>query len=662
MQSDGRNRAVIESVKPELDSGRWPIKRVLGERVTVTADIFSDGHDLLSAVLRHRHKGSPHWTEIAMEPLGNDRWRGQFGVHALGRYEYTICAWVDHFKTWHRDLKRRIEAGQPLEVEMEIGARLIERCAERAEGHPADQMLAWSQALRSEMPVGEKVDLVMDSYLLMMLARHPDRSLGSTYDRTLEVVVDPPRARFSAWYELFPRSAAPEPGRHGTFRDVEARLPAIARMGFDVLYLPPIHPIGRKERKGPNNTLTPGPDDPGSPWAIGGPEGGHKAIHPELGTAEDFQRLVENAREQGIEVALDIAFQCSPDHPYVREHPEWFQHRPDGSVQYAENPPKKYQDIYPFDFQCAAWRELWEELYSIFEHWAGQGVRIFRVDNPHTKPFALWDWIIGRLKQRWPETIFLSEAFTRPRVMYRLAKGGFTQSYTYFAWRNSSHGLREYLTELTRTEVCEFLRPNFWPNTPDILNEYLQHGGRPAFITRLVLAATLGASYGIYGPAYELIENTPREPGSEEYLGSEKFEIRHWDLNRPDSLAPLISQLNRIRRENPALHANERLVFHNSSNDQILCYSKSSEDGANIILVAVNLDPWNTQGSWLGLDGAALGLDDHSRYQVHDQLSQERYNWTGLINYVQLNPYTLPAHVFRLRRHLRSEHDFEYFL
>jgi starch synthase (maltosyl-transferring) len=464
---------------------------------------------------------------------------------------------------------------------------------------------------------------------------------------------------------MFPRSAGAD-GEHGTFRDLESRLDYVAGMGFDVLYLPPIHPIGTTHRKGKNNARTALPGDVGSPWAIGSPEGGHKSVHPELGTLEDFRRLVRTAREKGLEIALDVAFQCSPDHPYVAEHPDWFRTRPDGTIQFAENPPKKYEDIVPFDFDTADRRALWDELASVFEHWIAQGVEIFRVDNPHTKPFRFWEWLIDRIHAEHPEVIFLSEAFTRPKVLYRLAKLGFTQSYNYFPWRNHKGELVEYFTELTRSEVVEYCRPSLWPNTPDILTERLQGGGRPAFAQRLVLAATLGASYGIYGPAFELQESAPREPGSEEYLDSEKYQLRSWDLERPDSLRDLIARVNRIRRENPALQQNRTLVFHGVDNDRMLCYSKSAEEHSNVVLVVVNLDPHHRQSGWTSLDLEALGLGEEARedrpFQVHDLITDARYLWQGGRNYVELDPHAVPAHVFRIRRRVRREEDFDYFV
>ena len=494
------------------------------------------------------------------------------------------------------------------------------------------------------------------------MTKYPDRELATTYVRELAVTVDRPKARFSAWYEMFPRSCAPEAGRHGTFEDCEALLPYVAEMGFDVLYFPPIHPIGRTHRKGKNNVPAAGPDDPGSPWAIGSAEGGHTAVNPQLGTLEDFHRLVAEAEKHGMEIAVDLAFQCTPDHPYVKEHPEWFRWRPDRTVQYAENPPKRYEDIYPLNFETEKWQELWNELKGVVLFWIEQGVRIFRVDNPHTKPFHFWEWLIGEVRQDHPEVIFLAEAFTRPKVMYQLAKLGFTQSYTYFAWRNTKWELTQYFTELAQTEVREYFRPNLWPNTPDILTEYLQMGGRPAFMVRLILAATLGANYGIYGPAFELCENQPKEPGSEEYVDSEKYEIKNWDIASPGSLADFIGRVNRIRRENSALHGDWSLRFHSTDNDQLICYSKQTEDLSNIIVVVVNLDPHHNHSGWLELPLDPLGIDPQQPFQVHDLLSDARYLWQGNRNYVELDPRIVPAHIFRLRRRIRTEHDFDYFM
>jgi starch synthase (maltosyl-transferring) len=644
IEADGRQRVVIEGVWPEIDAGRFPIKRVVGEPVVVEADVYCDGHDRVAGVLRWRHHAESAWRETPLEYVDNDRWRASFTPDALGRWCYTLVAWVDRFQSWAHDLAKRVAAGQDVRVDLLIGAELVAAAAARAMGADAERLRAMATVLREGSDAA--VALALGDELAQLMWRHADRRFATTYDRELGVVVDPERARFSAWYELFPRSTAREPGRHGTFADVMARLPYVRDLGFDVLYLPPIHPIGRSFRKGRNNSPTAAPGDPGSPWAIGGPEGGHTAIHPELGTLDDFRRLVARARDLGIAVALDLAFQCSPDHPYVREHPEWFRWRPDGTIQYAENPPKKYQDIYPFDFESDAWPALWGELNRVVRFWIAQGVQIFRVDNPHTKPFAFWEWLIADIKRDHPEIIFLSEAFTRPKVMYRLAKLGFTQSYTYFAWRQTKQELTEYLTELTQTPVREFFRPNFWPNTPDILTEQLQRGGRPAFVTRLVLAATLSSNYGIYGPAFELLEHRPLEPGREEYLDSEKYEIKCWDWDSPTSLRELIARVNTIRRQNPALHSNERLRFHPVDNDQLIAYSKQSADGANRILVVVNLDPQWRQSGWLTLPLAELGLPADAPFTVHDLLDNARYRWQGPANYVELHPHERPAHIF----------------
>ena len=657
-------RVVIENVYPEIDGGRFPIKRVVGERVVVTADIFADGHDAVSAALLFTRVGDTLWLETPMTPEVNDRWHGSFTVLEVGQYAYTLQAWVDLFESWRSGFIKNVDADQDVSVDILIGARLVEQAARRAANDSAKQLADYTAALRMKGGQGlsNAIAAAKDENLGRLMALHPDRSHAASYKKTLLVEVDREKAGFSAWYEMFPRSCGPEAGQHGTFQDCIKRLPYVAAMGFDVLYLPPIHPIGRKNRKGKNNTPVSTTEDIGSPWAIGAKEGGHKSIHPKLGTLEDFKQLIEAARGMGLEVALDIAFQCTPDHPYVKEHPEWFRWRPDGTVQYAENPPKKYEDIYPLNFENPKWRDLWEELKDVMIFWAQQGVRIFRVDNPHTKPFDFWQWALREIKKRYPDVIILAEAFTRPKVMYRLAKLGFTQSYTYFAWRNTKWELEQYFTELTQTEVREFFRPNLWPNTPDILTEYLQSGGRTAFMSRLILAATLGASYGIYGPAFELCENQPLRPGSEEYLYSEKYEIKNWDLERPDSLKGLIAQVNQIRRTNPALASNERLRFHATDNSQLIAYSKTTEDLANIILVVVNLDPHYTQSGWIDLPLDDWGLDPHQSFQAHDLLTESRYLWQGTRNYVELDPRVLPGHILRIRRHVRSEREFDYFM
>jgi starch synthase (maltosyl-transferring) len=599
-----------------------------------------------------------------MEPLGNDQWRGEFVIDRLEPYRYTIQAWVNSFLTWQVDLVKRLEAQQQLAMEILVGAGIVLECASRAKGEDSRRLRKFAEKLKI-LSVGEArlaVEAATDPGLSALAASYGDRSRSSIFEQELAVDVDRERARFGSWYEMFPRSCTSDPARHGTFRDCLERLHYVANMGFDVLYLPPIHPIGRTERKGKNNTLHPSPEDVGSPWAIGGKEGGHKAIHPQLGTLDDFQALLKKANELGIEIALDLAYQCAPDHPYTKEHKEWFRLRPDGSVQYAENPPKKYQDIYPFFFEGEAAESLCQELKSVVLYWIAQGVRIFRVDNPHTKPYPFWEWLIREVRQEYPEVIFLGEAFTRPKVMYRLAKLGFSQSYSYFAWRNSKRELTEYFTELTQSEVREFFRANLWPNTPDILTEYLQFGGRPAFLSRLILAATLGTSYGIYGPAFELCENRPLYPGSEEYLDSEKYQIRAWDICRPDSLQEVIARVNRLRRDNRALQGDANLRFHAVDNEQLIAYSKATDDFSEIILVVVNLDPHHRHSGWVDLPLHDFGLEGHQTYQVHDLLTDTRYLWQGARNFVELDPQVMPGHIFRVRRRVHTEKDFDYFM
>ncbi|MGK6310067.1 alpha-1,4-glucan--maltose-1-phosphate maltosyltransferase [Variovorax sp. DT-64] len=669
---DGRVRAVIDAVLPNVDGGRFAVKRVAGEALRVQAHCFADGHDVLRVMLRWRAEADADWTELPMKALGNDVWEAEFAPPAVGRYRYTVTAWVDAFESWRHDMARRIDA-EDIRIASQVGAQEIAAAAERAEqaerakGADAQALARWSRELKAaavenSMDATALKAFALDEALCVLAERYPDRRLATHHPVALPLVADRERARFSTWYELFPRSTAPQGDRHGTFKDVEARLPAIAAMGFDVLYFPPIHPIGRIQRKGKNNALAAQPGDVGSPWAIGAEEGGHKSILPELGTREDFQHLRAEAQRHGLEIALDIAFQCAPDHPYVKAHPAWFRWRPDGTVQYAENPPKKYQDIYPFNFETEDWQGLWTELKSVFEHWIAEGVKIFRVDNPHTKAFPFWEWAITELKQAHPDVLFLAEAFTRPKVMHRLAKLGFSQSYTYFTWRNTKQELTEYFIELSQGPGSEYFRPNVWPNTPDILHERLQGGETPVFMARLVLAATLSASYGIYGPAFELREHLPREQGSEEYLNSEKYQLRHWNHDDPQSLAPFIARVNHIRRENPALHSDRSLRFFDIDNGELLAYAKRSPDGSNVIVTVVNLDPHNVQSGWLDLDLDFVGCEPAQSFQVHDLLSNQRYLWQGSRHFVRLDPHSVPAHVFVVRRRVRDERDFDYFL
>ena len=663
--AEGRVRAVIDAVLPSVDGGRFPAKRIAGEVVGIEAHCFTDGHDKLRVVLRWKLRDSAQAEfEINMIALSNDVWTAQIAPPQPGLYRCTVVAWVDHFESWRREFERREETAD-IRAAVEAGVLLIDEGAARAAASDAAILTEWSAQLRGSLKetvadVMALRALALDPARAQVLARYADRSLAAR--ATLDLLVDRKRAAFSSWYELFPRSAAAQSGLHGKFSDVEARLPYLAEMGFDVLYFPPIHPIGRVNRKGTNNALRAKPGDVGSPWAIGAAEGGHKDILPQLGTFDDFDRLLNVARALGIEIAMDIAFQCAPDHPYVAQHPQWFKHRPDGSVQYAENPPKKYQDIYPFDFETSDWRALWTELKSVVDFWIGRGVKIFRVDNPHTKAFAFWEWLIGATKRDHPDVIYLAEAFTRPKVMHRLAKLGFSQSYTYFTWRNTKQELTDYFTDLSLGPGRQYYRPNVWPNTPDILPETLQSGLRPMYAARLILAATLSSNYGIYGPTYELMESTPREPGSEEYRDSEKYQLRHWTLQQPDSLWSLIARMNRIRRENSALQSDNGLNFCKIDNDQLIAYLKADADSSNVILTVVNLDPHHPQSGWVDLDVGALKFDPDQPYQVHDLLSDQRYIWRGRYNYVLLDPQRAPAHVFRLRRRVRSERDFDYYL
>lgn len=655
---DGRPRVIVSGIKPSVDCGRFPIKRAAGDEVSVEAEVFVDGHDLVRAACLYRHEREAEWSETFMErclPDHPDRWRGSFVPEEVGRYLYTVVGWVDRYATWAQSLRKRIAAAQDVKIELQIGASILEQAAKQANGRDAAELQRRASLLIDGGRGAERIALAAETDALVR--RNDPRLHATRFDGEFVVVVEPALARFSSWYELFPRSTGRD-GCQGTLRSTAEWIPYVASMGFDVLYLPPIHPIGVTNRKGRNNAATAGSRDPGSPWAIGNNEGGHRSVDPQLGSLEDFRWLVREARRQGIEVALDLAFQASPDHPFVNEHPEWFRMRPDGTIQYAENPPKKYEDIVPFDFETDEWESLWRELLGTTLFWVEQGVRIFRVDNPHTKPFAFWEWLIGEVKHSHPEVIFLAEAFTRPTLLHALARCGFSQSYTYFAWRNDRAEIEAYLGELTGSEAREYLRPNLWPNTPDILTEYLQSGGPPAFMARVVLAATLGANYGIYGPAFELCEATPREPGSEEYLDSEKYEIREWDV-LASAMRQLITRLNEVRREHPALQQDWTLQFHSSDNDQIICYSKSSPDLQDLVIAVVNLDPRHPQQGHVELDPRALQLDPVRPYQMHDLLDDARYIWHGRRNSVALEPGR--ARLLEPQRRVRTEQDFEYF-
>ncbi|MBI1344922.1 DUF3416 domain-containing protein [bacterium] len=660
LPTEGRHRVVIDRVRPEIDGGRFPIKRTVGESVIVAVDAFTDGHDELVVELWYRQATQTEWQKTRLKPGYNDHWEGKFPVTEIGTASYTVVAWIDHFRSWRRDFAKRVAAGQDVTVDLQVGANFLKAALEVAPDHDQAVIQDWLDRIAAKDPqVIAKI--AEDATLLQAMDLWSPREHVTRFERDLRVTVDRERARFSAWYEMFPRSAATQPGQHGTLRDVIARLPYVADMGFDVLYLPPIHPIGQKFRKGRNGSTEVQPEDVGSPWAIGDRTGGHKSIHPSLGTLDDFDALVAAAKTFQIDVALDIAFQASPDHPYVAEHPDWFRIRPDGTIQYAENPPKKYQDIYPFNFESADWQNLWQELKSVFEFWIKRGIRVFRVDNPHTKTFPFWEWCITELKQQWPDVIFLAEAFTRPKVMYRLAKLGYSQSYTYYAWRHSAQELTEYVTELTTTEVKEYFRPNFWPNTPDILTEELQQGGRPTFLRRLIMAATLSSNYGIYGPPYEHGWCLPAKAKSEEYINSEKFEVHCHDIARPDSLSGVIRRVNQIRKAHPALQYTIGIKFHPVDNERLFCYSKQSPDGQDLMLIVVNLDNQYKQCGFVDLDLTGWGIEANEPFQVHDLLADARYMWYGSRNYVELDPRHMPAHLFQIRRRVRQGNEMEYF-
>ncbi|GAB3332067.1 alpha-1,4-glucan--maltose-1-phosphate maltosyltransferase [Larkinella ripae] len=651
LPTDGQRRVVIERVSPELDAGRFPIKAVPGDPLAVEADIFLDGHDKLAARLLFRHTDDPDWSEVPMVFINNDRWGASFSIEKPGVYRYTVEGWVDHIASWQHEVHLKVAAGQRITSELKAGAVYVDGMAQRAEGDDQATLVWLAGLLRegaeeyNEIQYGQALEFVHSDSFTDLFKRYPERNHPARYARELVVDVDRPKAGFSTWYCLFPRSASPEPGQHGTFRDVERLLPRLESLGFDVLYLPPIHPIGNAFRKGKNNNVVAQPGEPGVPYGIGSELGGHTAIHPELGTLDDFKHLIAIARNHGMEVAMDLAIQVSPDHPWASDHPEWFKKRPDGTIQYAENPPKKYQDIYPVYFETDDWQSLWLEMKETMLTWASWGVRIIRVDNPHTKPFQFWEWLISEVKKQYPDLIFLSEAFTKPKVMQQLAKRGFAQSYTYFTWRNSKHELQEYLTELTQSEMKYYYRPNFWPTTHDINPHVLQSGHEPQFLIRFLLAATLSSNYGIYGPSYELMEHIPF-PGKEEYLDSEKYEIRHWDWGRTNRLTYLIGLVNRIRRENPALQSTNNLTFCRIDDDALMAYLKVTD--SNRLLMVINTDAYNRRAAMVQVPTWQLGIGDDQEYTVHDLLTGAYYTWKGQWNYVELDPYLLPMHLLKI--------------
>ena len=642
----GTKRVVITNVAPQIECGRYIAKATLQDEFLISADIFTDGHDEVAASVLLKHKKDRQWKEVPMQIISNDRWELRTYPEKLGVYQFQVQGWVDHFTTWRKGLIKKSEAGQDISVELQIGAALLQEAAGRAPAKDKSALLKFAKDLTHEGNTEAAVLVATDGTVASAMLHARDREHATIFPQILLFEVEVRRASFSTWYELFPRSAASEPGTHGTFKDVQRLLPRVAAMGFDTLYFPPIHPIGEKKRKGRNNSLTAAADDPGSPWAIGSRLGGHKAIHPELGSLRDFQALIKKAREYDIEIAMDIAYQCAPDHPYVKEHPQWFKWRPDGTVQYAENPPKKYEDILPFNFETEDWQNLWVELKSVLEYWIDKGVNVFRIDNPHTKSLYFWEWCIGEIRARHPQVIFLAEAFTRPRIMERLAKAGFNQSYTYFTWRNTKRDIEEYMRELTRTGMRYYFRPNFWPNTPDILPPEITYGGENAHIARLILAATLSASYGLYGPVYEFGYTQPM-PGKEEYIDNEKYEIKHWEWDKYTRIKEIITRLNRIRKENPALQDTYNIEFAETTNDQILCYYKVDRRSGNALIIVINMDHFNTQAGEVILPLKDLGLHLPDRFKVKDLLSGDRYYWGGR-NFVQLNPYEMPAHILRI--------------
>lgn len=650
---------IIEGVEPEVDGGRYPIKREVGDRLVVSADIFKEGHDVLAAVLRYRTINETIWHEAAMSHVDNDRWSGHFDLHENTRYLYTIGAFTNTFGSWRQEVTKKSQAGERIESELLEGRALVERATKRAVEQDKARLEALFKQWRPSDTQEAQLGVALDEELSELVERHQERTAWTLYNRELELVVDRVRARYGAWYEIFPRSQGNNPERGSTFQECQKRLPAIKAMGFDVLYLTPIHPIGRTNRKGKNNSLAPTPTDPGSPYAIGNEQGGHDAVEPSLGTIADFDRFEKAVRAEGMELALDFAINCSPDHPYVKQHPEWFAHRPDGTIKYAENPPKKYQDIYNVDFYCDDWFGLWDEMKRVILFWADHGVKMFRVDNPHTKPVAFWEWLIREVQDRYPDVIFLSEAFTRPKMMKVLAKAGFTQSYTYFTWRNFKQELTDYMTELSRSGMKEYFRPNFFTNTPDILPEILQHGGRPAFKFRLVLAATLSPSYGIYS-GYELCENRAL-PGKEEYLDSEKYEFKVWDWDRPGNLVDYVTTINRIRQENPAVHELENLEFYEADNEHVLFYGKSTMDRRNILLVAVNLNPFHAQEARLQIPIGSFGIKPDEMYQLHNLITNQRDLVKGEVYSVRLDPQAEPAAIYAVRRWTHREQEFDYF-
>ena len=650
IKAPGTQRVIVEGVTPQVDHGRYPAKRTVGESVVVGAHVFADGHDTVRAEVRYRRRGSRSWQIAPMTALGNDEWQGKFIVTKEGSWEFFVAAWIDHVVTWHKGILKKIEANLQVSLELAEGAQLAQLMVEHYGKESLSGLTGVIPWFVDNEAYDKALEVILSAEFEDLIYAFPIRNNVSTNDRTLLVAVEPARNLFTTWYEVFPRSTGSEPGAHGTFRDVKKRLPRIAAMGFDVLYLPPIHPIGEVNRKGKNNSVTAEKGEPGSPWAIGSKHGGHKDIHPQLGTLRDFKSLIKACKDLDMDLAMDIAFQCAPDHPYVKKHPEWFKKRPDGSIMYAENPPKKYQDIVPFNFESEKWEELWGELKSIIDYWIDAGIRIFRIDNPHTKPQNFWQWLIAEVNKKHPEVIFLSEAFTRPKVMAGLAKAGFQQSYTYFTWRVSKVEIMEYMEELTNGDSRNYFRPNFWPNTPDILPYHLQHANENTFIARFALAATLSSNYGMYGPVFEHYDNQPLGE-KEEYLNSEKYEIRYHDWEQVTRLTEIISIVNHIRKNHPALQTTWNLHFCPIENDNLLAYLKYDESRTDFVLVVVNLDPFNIQTGYLGLPLDILEPKGGLNIKLRNLITGNVSTWTNEWNYVQVDPNQLPFYIYSLEVH-----------
>lgn len=643
----GQVRVIIENVTPEIDNGKFYSKRVVNEYVNVQADVFGDGHDVVNAHVIYKHENDKKWTEVPMKELVNDRWEATFKVEKQGHYLYTVEAWVDYALNWQHNIERKIEDDQTVDVELLDGVQYLKSAKKSANASEKTYLDTLIKTFSDKKEYQTAIKEASGKKLESIFKKYPSNPFKLTYEKELEVYVDREKALFSTWYEFFPRSASSKVGKHGTFKDCEQILPEVQKMGFDTLYFPPIHPIGNEFRKGKNNSTTAQKGEPGSPWAIGSAEGGHRDILPELGTLADFKRLIKKAGELDIELVMDFALQCAPDHPYVKSHPQWFKWRPDGSVQYAENPPKKYQDILPIHFECEDWQNLWDELVDVALYWAKQGIRIFRVDNPHTKPFRFWEYLIAKVKKQYPDFLFLAEAFTRPKIMGELAKVGFTQSYSYYTWRNNKHELTEYLTELSQTQLKEYFRPNFWPNTPDINPYLLQSGNENLFIMRYVLAATLSSNVGIYGPVFEQMVHAAII-GKEEYLDSEKYEVKNYDWTQTSKLKSIITAVNQIRKENSALQETNNIEFCAVENDQLLAFFKMDREKKNKILVVVSLDPFYTQSGWVQVPLHKLGISEGTRFKARDLVVDTSYTWDKEWNFVELGNNGLAFHIFKL--------------